>query len=127
MPRRWRRRYLCVIEASDPSRTMSSIRPDPRLDRPGLDALGGTSLDGLRGREQPASHEELALRVAEPLPEAPLAPALDAGEDVLNAPAWEAGATRMLAADAALARSLGALDLAQAADRAADAVLDALA
>lgn len=104
---------------------MSSIGPDPRLNATGLDRLGTqVSLDDLR-RQQGAQDgvQDSAAAIA---PEAQGA-ATDSGEDVLNAAAWDdvAPGDRLLAGDLGLEGQLGALDLAQAADYAADAVLDA--
>ncbi|GHE26376.1 hypothetical protein ACFOED_04175 [Vulcaniibacterium thermophilum] len=106
---------------------MSSIRPDPRLDRPGLDGLGGDapSLEELRGRDVPRAADAAAEAVLADT--APPGAAVDAGEHVLNAPAWAGVAPpRLLNAEPVLQRTLAALELAPAADHAADAVLDPL-
>ncbi|MDH5822040.1 hypothetical protein QFW77_03400 [Luteimonas sp. RD2P54] len=103
---------------------MSSIGSDPHLNVTGLGRLDGqVALDDLR-QQGPQQAPEVAQ-------EAPAAasPAVDAGERVLGASAWEGfgAGTRMLAGDLGFESALGGLDLAQAADRAADAILDALA
>lgn len=109
---------------------MSSIGPDSRIDRTGLDSQ---ALDSLRGREAtPLGQSRLEqARQASPVAEAVPAyapPAVDAGEDVLNADAWSGvpAGERLLAGDRALERELGSMDLSAAADRGADAVLDSL-
>lgn len=106
---------------------MSSIGPDNRLNVTGLDRLDRqVSLDDLR--RQPGSAQDVADVVATPAADAQAA-STDAGEDVLNAAAWDDAApgNRMLDGDPALEGRLGALDLAQAADSAVDAVLGAFA
>lgn len=104
---------------------MSSIGSDPHLHVTGLDRLGGRgALDDLQ--RQPASQAPEATREA--LRTEPTV-ATDAGEQILAASAWdgvEAGA-RLLAGDLGFENGLGALELSQAADRATDAILDALA
>src|SRR5688500_5252261 len=104
---------------------MSSIGPDNRLNVTGLDRLDRqVSLDDLR--RQPGGAQDVADVVSAPAADAQPASA-DAGEDVLNAAAWDdtAPGSRMLDGDSALEGRLGALDLAQAADSAVDAVLGA--
>jgi hypothetical protein len=127
------RRYIPVIAASAAfaecplSPVMSSIGPDNRLNVTGLDRLDRqVSLDDLR--RQPGGAQDVADVVSTPAADAP-ATSTDAGEDVLNAAAWDdtAPGTRMLDGDPALEGRLGALDLAQAADSAVDAVLGAFA
>ena len=66
---------------------MSSIGPDTRLNLSGLDRIGGQALDDLRG--QPATAPE-ALQGALVAAEEARSPATDAGEDILNAGAWDA-------------------------------------
>lgn len=123
-------RYIPVIAASaafaecPSSPAMSSIGPDNRLNVTGLDRQ--VSLDDLR--RQPGGAQDVADVVATPAADAQAA-STDAGEDVLNAAAWDdtAPGSRMLDGDPALEGRLGALDLAQAADSAVDAVLGAFA
>lgn len=100
---------------------MSTIGPDSRIDRTGLD-----------------SQTLEALRVGAPAPQAPAAtaeaahayapPAVDPGEQTLNADAWRGvpAGERQLPGDARLERELGGMDLSAAADRGAEAVLDSL-
>lgn len=105
---------------------MSSIN-DTRLDRANLDPLAAQArLDALQGREQELQARD--LQGAERVAPAYAPPATDPGEDVLNASAWNGvpHGQRQLPGDLALERSLGAMDLSQAADRGADAVLDAI-
>jgi len=107
---------------------MSTIgSSDPHLNRAGLARLDGqVSLDGLHGREQGQSPGLEQLRDATPATEA--RPATDAGEDVLNAAAWEGipAGQRMLAGDPGFEAQLGAMELSGAADSAADAILSAI-
>ncbi|MBX9401229.1 hypothetical protein K4L06_07870 [Lysobacter sp. BMK333-48F3] len=106
---------------------MSTIGPDSRIDRTSLD--GQAALESLRGRE-PAPQEQIqqSPQVAEAALPAYAPPAADAGETVLNADAWSAvpEGERRLAGDPGFEHELGSLDLSSAADRGADAVLDAL-
>lgn len=110
---------------------MSSITPDPSLNRSGLDSLSGqVSLDDLRrqqGLESPQPGTEVAEVVYAPLADSPAS--TDAGEAVLNAPAWDGvpEGTRMLAGDMAFENGLGTMDLAAAADQGVDAVIAAFA
>jgi len=103
---------------------MSTIGPDPRLGlASGLDRIGGP-LDDLR---RPSGGAAEGVQSGHPAAEAaPAAPLLDAGERILAAPAWEGAAGRLLPGDSALEGRLGTLPLAQAAESAVDAVLDAL-
>lgn len=107
---------------------MSSIGPDNRLNVAGLDRLDRqVALDDLR-RQQGAG----AQGIADTLPTQDTgaqATTADAGEDVLNAGAWDdiSAGGRMLDGDLGLEGQLGALDLTQAADSAVDAVLGAFA
>ena len=104
---------------------MSTIGPDSHLSlASGLHRIDGP-LDDLR-RQQGGDARELdaTTQVAEAEVRAH-APPVDAGERILAAPAWEPGA-RMLAGDPALASRLGAMPLAQAAESAVDAILDAV-
>jgi len=102
---------------------MSSIGPDPRLNAAGLDRIGGQSLDDLRRQQGPAQ-EGLRVEDVVELPDQPRGAAADAGEDVLNAAAWEGvDGERLLAG--ALEGRLGSMELGEAAEHAADAVLDA--
>ena len=83
------RRKVAAVESQSLLRApMSSIRPDPRLDRPGLNGLGGDapSLEELRGRDVPRAADAAAEAVLADT--APPGAAVDAGEHVLNAPAW---------------------------------------
>lgn len=127
------RRYIPVIAASaafaecPSSPAMSSIGPDNRLNVTGLDRLDRqVSLDDLR--RQPGGAQDVADVVSTPAADTPAA-STDAGEDVLNAAAWDdtTPGSRMLDGDPALEGRLSALDLAQAADSAVDAVLGAFA
>jgi len=97
---------------------------DPRLNpqlTASLDALDRQRADGLQGRQEGLGDiEGLALRE-----EAPRGPAVDAGETVLTAPAWEGGASRLLQA-AELPSGFPGGDLAQDANVAADSVAAAL-
>lgn len=102
---------------------MSAI--DPRLNpqlTAGLDALDRQRADGLQG----GHGDGLAEGTGEALREqAPRGPAIDAGETVLTAPAWEGEATRLLQA-AELPAGFPGGDLAQDANVAADSVAAAL-
>lgn len=105
---------------------MSSIGPDSRIDRTGLDSQA--ALEALRGRE---TTPDQSIQHASPVAEAAVAhaaPAVDAGETVLNADAWSdvPKGERLLSGDSGLERELGSMDLSAAADRGADAVLDSL-
>lgn len=107
---------------------MSSIGPDNRLNVAGLDRLDRqVSLDDLR--RQPGTGTQEVSGTAAALPADAQAATVDAGEDVLNAAAWDdvAAGGRMLDGDPGFEGRLGALDLAQAADSAVDAVLGAFA
>lgn len=100
---------------------MSSIGSNPPLNPAGLDRLGGQVVtDGLL---QP---RDVASTGSPEHSQVPASPQVDAGERMLAAAAWDGQASRMLSGDLALEAELGGLDLAQAADRAADAVLGAL-
>ncbi|TKR29263.1 hypothetical protein FCE95_13945 [Luteimonas gilva] len=107
---------------------MSSIAPDPSLNRTGLDSLAGSvSLDDLR-RQQ--GLEAPQTETAEPAAASvDTASTVDAGETLLNAPAWDgvAPGDRLLAGDMAFENGLGALDLGAAADQGVDAVIAAFA
>jgi hypothetical protein len=105
---------------------MSITGPDSRINvASGLQRID-SPLDDVRRQQGGDAHE---VQGSAPAREADVAraPLADAGEYVLNAPAWEAGEERMLAGDLALESSLGAMPLAQAAEQAVDAVLDAFA
>ncbi|TWH99391.1 hypothetical protein IP90_03130 [Luteimonas cucumeris] len=109
---------------------MSSITPDP-LNRAGLDSLGGqVSLDDLR-RQQGLDGGATGVAEAEvayaPLADSPAA--IDAGEAVLDAPAWAdvPEGARLLAGDLAFEHDLGTMALSDAADLGADAVIAAFA
>lgn len=109
---------------------MSSIAPDPTLNRAGLDSLGGqVSLDDLR-RQQGFDAPQTGNEVAE-VAYAPLAdnPATDAGEAVLNASAWDGvpEGSRTLAGDTAFENALSTMSLGDAADLGANAVIAAFA
>ncbi len=112
---------------------MSSIgSPDPRLNRAGLESLGGqVSLDELHRREQgPGAQGLEQLRDSgASSPAGAGRTAADLGEDVLNASAWDgvAQGQRMLAGDRGLESQLGAMSLSSAADSAADAILATIA
>jgi hypothetical protein len=100
---------------------MSTIGPDaPNLGiASGLHRIDGP-LDDLR-RQQGGDAHEVQGGNADTTPVA----LADTGERVLAAPAWEGSAGRMLAGDLVLEARLGAMPLAQAAESAVDAVLDA--
>ncbi len=109
---------------------MSTIGPDSRIDRTGLDSQA--ALERLRGPDSGAqAAQELGAQPAPQLAEAVHAyapPAVDPGETLLEADAWgevPAG-ERLLSGDAALEGELSTLDLSAAADRGAEAVLDSL-
>ena len=104
---------------------MSSIGPDTRLNLSGLDRIGGQPLDDLRRQQDAGFEAAVGIDTADGARGAQT----DSGEDILNASAWDATgpAERMLAGDLGFEAQLGSMDLAQAADHAADAVLDALA
>lgn len=110
---------------------MSSITPDPTLNRAGLDSLTGqVSLDDLRrqqGLETPQAGAEVAEAAYAPLADSPAT--TDAGEDVLNASAWDGvpEGTRLLSGDMSFENGLGALDLGDAADQGVDAVIASFA
>jgi len=107
---------------------MSSIGPDPRLNATGLDRIGGQSLDDLRRQQGPAQDGARVDDVVVDFQDQPQGASADAGEDVLNASAWEGvDGERLLSGDLALEGQLGAMELGEAADHAADAVLDAFA
>lgn len=105
---------------------MSSISSDAGFNAASLDRLGGqVALDDLR-------HQGAEGRgpVGDTPPEgAPRGPTADPGEDVLNVAAWDGvpAGLRQLGGDLAFEHRLAALDLSQAADVGADAILDALA
>lgn len=107
---------------------MSTIGPDSHLNLPGLGGLGGqAALDDLRGRhQQPGPEQAGALR--ETLPAAPAAPAVDAGELVLQANAWEgvAPGARLLPGEHGFEAALGGMELSPAADHAVDAIFGEL-
>jgi len=115
--------YIAPIPhtATAPTARMSTIGPDSRIDRAGLDSQ---TLEALRVRE-PAAQAPTA--VAEAVP-AYAPPAVDPGEQTLNADAWRgvAAGDRQLPGDTRLEHELGQLDLSAAADRGAEAVLDSL-
>ncbi|MBJ6979148.1 MULTISPECIES: hypothetical protein [unclassified Luteimonas] len=105
---------------------MSTIGPDSHLSlASGLHRIDGP-LDDLRRQQGGDAHE---VQGTTPTAEAEAAPRAlaDAGERVLAAPAWDTAGARMLAGDLGLEGRLGALPLAQAAEGAVDAVLDAFA
>ncbi|MBS7458762.1 hypothetical protein [Coralloluteibacterium stylophorae] len=100
---------------------------DPRLDRASLDPYAGSlGLDALQRRDEAALQQVAELDALRGTA-APAAPARDAGEDALMAPAWDAGQPRTFAAQAGFAAELAALPLTDAADRAVDAIVRALA
>jgi hypothetical protein len=105
---------------------MSITGPDSRINvAPGLHRIDGP-LDDLRRQQGGDAHQVADTALAREADVA-RAPLVDAGESMLNAPAWESGSERMLAGDLALESSLGSLPLGQAAEQAVDAVLDAFA
>ena len=102
---------------------MSSISSDASFSAASLDRLGShVAFDDLHkhGPELAPADGGFA--------EAPLGPQADPGEDVLNLAAWDGipAGERMLHGDAGFESALSALDLSQAADHGADAILDAL-
>lgn len=103
---------------------MSTIGPDSRIDRTGLDSQA--ALETLRSRDV-APQQSVQHAVADAVP-AYAPPVVDAGEDVLNADAWHgvAAGERLLTGDSRLEHELGSMDLSAAADRGTDAVLDSL-
>jgi len=110
---------------------MSSITPDPTLNRAGLESLSGqVSLDDLRrqqGFDAPQAGSEVAEVAYAPLADSPAT--ADAGEAVLNASAWDGipEGARALAGDMAFENGLSALPLGDAADQGVDAVISAFA
>lgn len=99
---------------------MSSISSDAGFNAASLDRLGGqVALDDLR-------HAGTEGRGPD---SAPKGPAADPGEDVLNIAAWDGvpAGLRQFAGDVGFEQRLSALDLSQAADLGADAILEALA
>lgn len=110
---------------------MSSIAPDPTLNRTGLDSLSGqVSLDDLR-RQQGFDAPQTGSEVAE-VAYAPLADSsatTDAGEAVLNASAWDGvpEGSRTLAGDTAFENALSTMALGDAADLGVNAVIAAFA
>ena len=105
---------------------MSSIAPDPSLNRTGL--AGSVSLDDLR-RQQGLEVPQTESVDAVDAPSADTAAATDAGEDVLNAAAWDGvpQGARLLSGDMAFENGLSAQDLGSAADQGVDAVIAAFA
>lgn len=105
---------------------MSTIGSDPRINIASLDRQVG--LDDLRQQPRGAQDGLETLEGLAPAAE-DFAPATerDVGEDVLNAAAWDGDGERLLAGDLALESQLAAMDLGEAADHAADAVIDAFA
>jgi hypothetical protein len=112
---------------------MSSISPDPRVDRASplaSQTLDPHSLDGLRRGEQGQGAAQLDVAEVSYASEALVAQDLvDSGEDVLNAGAWDdvPEGERHLSGDGSVQAQLGSLDLSQAADRAADLILEPFA
>lgn len=105
---------------------MSSISSDAGFNAASLDRLGGqVALDDLR---QPGTEGQTPV-VDAAADSAARGPAADPGEDVLNIAAWDgvAAGMRQFGGDVAFEHRLAALDLSQAADLGADAILDALA
>lgn len=108
---------------------MSTIGSSPGFDRTSLPV----SLDGRMGLDAVRPHDgmydgaQVEAEGALHLADAQASPVqlADAGEVVLNLPAWDGvdEGQRLLQGDAALGSELGQLDLASAADRAADAIL----
>ncbi|PBS17883.1 hypothetical protein CMZ80_14985 [Lysobacteraceae bacterium NML93-0831] len=104
---------------------MSSISSDAGFNAASLDRLGGqVALDDLR---QPGTDGQTP--VGDAADGAARGPAADPGEDVLNIAAWDGvpAGMRQFGGDVAFEHRLAALDLSQAADLGADAILDALA
>lgn len=109
---------------------MSSIGPDIRVSplatQVGLDGQPGVRPAGDAG----LAHADavLAFDAAHAFDGQPAAPQVDAGERLLDADAWQSFALgdRLFSGDSALQERLGGLGLSQAADQAADAILDAL-
>lgn len=108
---------------------MSTIGSDPRLNIASLERLDRqVALDDLQRQQGGAAG---ALGAADGLAPAAdgFAPAVerDAGEAVLNAAAWDGDGERLLSGDLVLEAHLAGMDLGEAADHAADAVIDAFA
>ncbi len=127
----WHRRYSPAIAAiaarlqAVPNRPMSSILSDAGVHATSLDRLGSQiALDDLRG----PGADGLGPAGDATFEGAARGPQVDPGEDVLTVAAWDGvpAGDRMLAGDTAFERTLAGLELSQAADRGADAVLDAL-
>lgn len=106
---------------------MSTIGHDNRLNvSSGFDRLERQgALDDLH--RQPADGQAGLEGLAPSFDESAAAAAGDVGEGVLNAAAWDGVAEggRMLAGDYGFEAQLAAMDLGEAADHAADAVIDA--
>jgi len=102
---------------------MSSIPSDASFNTASLDRLGGqVAFDDLR-------QDGVALAPADGgLADSARGPVSDPGEDILNAAAWDGvpAGDRYLSGDVAFEARLAAVDLSQAADQGADAILDAL-
>lgn len=111
---------------------MSSISPDPRLDRAGALAsqvsLDQLSVESLRRGEQGAPQLDVAevTYASESLVAQEI---VDSGEHVLNAGAWDgvAEGQRLLSGDTGVEAQLGTLELSQAADQATELILGAFA
>jgi len=113
---------------------MSSINPDPRLDRAGplasQVALDQRSIDELHRGEQGHAAPQADLAEAAYASDSLVAQdTVDSGENMLNAGAWDgiADGERLLSGDSRLEAQLGTLELSRAADQAADIILDAFA
>ena len=107
---------------------MSSIGPDSHLSlASGLHRIDGPLDDLRRQQGGDAPGVEGSRPAAEAEAGAPPAALADAGELVLASTAWDSAGIRMLAGDPTLAGRLGNLPLAEAAESAVDAVLDAFA
>lgn len=108
----------------------ASSSTDLRIASSGLESLhsggpieqlrGGDASPGVGDVRSDGLLDDAAARLREP--------SRDTGEDVLNASAWGdvAEGDRLLSGDAGFEGVLGGMELSQAADAAADAVLDAL-
>lgn len=108
---------------------MSTIGSSPGFDRTSLPVSldGRMGLDAVRPYDGLHDGAQVEAEGALHLADAQASPVqlADAGEVVLNLPAWDGvdEGQRLLQGDAALGSELGQLDLASAADRAADAIL----
>lgn len=76
-----------------------SVEPRLNPNLPNLDTLGALERQALEGRQTQLEGGQVQALADTGLGEPLRAPAVDDGELVLNAPAWEDGEPRMLAVD----------------------------